>query len=322
MLKNLFDGLKYLLIFSLILPITCCSVFVLNNNIESDTQITYLENNQFNYYKEINGYSGINLVIKLNNLITKTHNPKKYSDLWRLYSNNFIDYNNEIIDIYSSKITGNSPYKFKPIKNQCGNYKNEGDCYNREHIIPQTFFKKEMPMVADAHHIFPTDGKVNGIRSDFVHDEVKWTTNESCTNIKDQCQTLNGSKFGKNKNGKIAFEPIDDFKGDVARAYLYFAIRYYPNIFGNWGTILSSPPYINNDQLQTYLKWHNLDNVDSFDKKRNDAIEKHQNNRNPFIDIPNLSQLIWDNQKFNLKLQIKDRNKILLNHITMIRFNY
>lgn len=307
MLKKYFSSLKILFIGSLILSITNCSSLTLNNNIESNIQIIYLENNIFNYYKEINGYSGINLVMKLNNLITKTHNYKEYKELWSLYSNSFVNDNNEIIDIYSSKINHDSPYKFRPIKDQCGNYKNEGDCYNREHIIPQSFFKKAMPMVADAHHIFPTDGKVNGIRSDFEHGEVVGVINKSCIKIKNQCETLNGSKFGKNKKAKIVFEPIDDFKGDIARAYLYFAIRYYPNIIDRWGNILSEAPYINNDQLQIYLKWHNLDKVDLFDQKRNDAIEKHQNNRNPFIDIPNLSQLIWDSKNINMKLQIKEK---------------
>jgi endonuclease I len=53
------------------------------------------------------------------------------------------------------------------LTEQCGTYSVEGDCYNREHVIPQSTFNSAAPMVSDAHFIPPTDGKVNGIRSSF-----------------------------------------------------------------------------------------------------------------------------------------------------------
>jgi hypothetical protein len=54
---------------------------------------------------------------------------------------------------------------------QCGTYSVEGDCYNREHVIPQSTFNSAAPMVSD--FIPPTDGKVNGIRSSFPHGNVQ-----------------------------------------------------------------------------------------------------------------------------------------------------
>jgi len=81
-------------------------------------------------------------------------------------------------------------------------------------------------MVSDPYHIWPTDGKVNGMRSNYPHGVVGNATYTS----------LNGSKLGSNLNSGYSagysgtvFEPIDEFKGDIARAYFYFATRYQEN---------------------------------------------------------------------------------------------
>ena len=40
--------------------------------------------------------------------------------------------------------------------------------------------------------------------------------------------------------------------------------------------------------LDTLIQWHLDDPVDAFEMRRNDRIEYHQGNRNPFIDYPEL----------------------------------
>jgi hypothetical protein len=45
------------------------------------------------------------------------------------------------------------------------------------------------------------------------------------------------------------------------------------------------------------LKWHREDPVSEKEMKRNNAIYAHQNNRNPFIDYPELVEYIWGNKK-------------------------
>jgi len=53
----------------------------------------------------------------------------------------------------------------------------------------------------------------------------------------------------------------------------------------------------NNDpilgKLSSLIQWHNDDPVDDFEINRNEIIYEYQENRNPFIDHPNLVNFIW-----------------------------
>ena len=180
------------------------------------------------YYSNATG-TGYALKTQLYNII-KDHTDNGYAGLYATYQTSDRDYFYEndgtILDMYSENPTGIDPYNYSADSTQrCGNYSAEGDCYNREHIIPQSVFNESAPMVSDAHSITPTDGKVNGLRSNFPHGIVA-----SASKI-----TLNGSKLGTSGvsgySGTV-FEPIDEFKGDIARMYFYFATRYENTVAG------------------------------------------------------------------------------------------
>ncbi len=246
------------------------------------------------YYNTSTG-SGYTLKTQLYNII-KGHKDNGYSGLWTTYSTSDRDgqyeNDNSIIDVYSENPNGADPYVYNFGTNQCGTYSVEGNCYNREHIIPQSTFNSAAPLVSDAHFIPPTDGKVNSIRSNYPHGMVNSPTTTS----------RNGSKLGPNSNSGIAagytgivFEPINEFKGDIARMYFYFATRYentvatYPFAMFN-GT---SNQVFSTTFLNILLAWHNQDPVSTREIVRNNAIYARQNNRNPFIDHPEYVQAIW-----------------------------
>jgi endonuclease I len=197
-------------------------------------------------------------------------------------------------DMYSDNPTGAEPYTFTFVTNQCGNYSVEGDCYNREHSFPQSWFVGgTYPMYSDINHLFPTDGKVNGIRGNFPFGE---TTSPTTT-------TLNGGKLGPSSSPGYAgtvFEPIDTYKGDFARATLYMVTR-YENAVAGWQTngtadvILNGTAYpaLDDWAINLLLKWHNQDPVSPKEIERNNAVYAIQNNRNPFIDHPEYVAAIW-----------------------------
>ncbi len=249
------------------------------------------------YYNSANGLSGAALKTELSSIITNGHVDKGYSGLWTAYKTTDIDkdYENDgtILDIYSEKPSGADSYNYTPGSDQCGTYSTEGNCYNREHIVPQSLFNQASPMVADIHFIRATDGKVNGMRSNYPFGKVGSASFTS----------QNGSKLGNSVSSGYAgtvFEPIDEFKGDVARMIFYFVTRYQSklstfssgNMLGN-----STFPGLQTWELNVLLAWHNQDPVSQAEIKRNNASYTFQGNRNPFIDNPNYVNLIWGSQQ-------------------------
>ena len=144
------------------------------------------------YYDGTAGLTGAALKTKLSQIITSGHQAKSYDNLYVGYPNTDKDkyYENDgsVLDMYSENPIGADPYVYQHGVKKCGNYNTEGDCYNREHIVPQSFFGSASPMVSDIHHIPPTDGKVNGMRSNNPFGVVTSPTFTS----------QNGSKLGKN----------------------------------------------------------------------------------------------------------------------------
>ena len=243
------------------------------------------------YYSTATG-TGYTLKTQLYNII-KGHTDNGYAGLYTTYQtsdvDNFYENDGTVLDMYSENPSGTDPYNYSTGSTQrCGSYSVEGDCYNREHIIPQSVFNEQSPMVADAHFITPTDGKVNGIRSNYPHGTVSSVTYTS----------QNGSKLGSSSvsgySGTV-FEPVNAFKGDIARMYFYFATRYentvagysYPMFDGSSNKVFTAA------FLSTLLAWNAQDPVSAREIARNNAIYARQNNRNPYIDHPEYVNQIW-----------------------------
>lgn len=248
------------------------------------------------YYDNATG-TGYVLKTQLFNII-KGHTDKGYNNLYNCYKNsdrdNFYENDGTLLDIYSEKPSGTDAYNFSLTASgeRCGNYASEGDCFNREHLMPQSIFGERAPMKADAHHVIPTDGKVNGQRSNYAFGKVgnaTWTS-------------TNGSKLGSNLNSGysagysgIVFEPIDEFKGDVARALLYFATRYEDKMASYSHAMLNRTknecfsPWFKN----VLLTWHAQDPVSQREIVRNNAVYNFQGNRNPYVDHPEYVEMIW-----------------------------
>ncbi|MBB1452677.1 endonuclease [Pseudoalteromonas sp. SG43-1] len=251
------------------------------------------------YYVTAQGLSGYALKTELYNII-KDHNAQGYSAIWNFYDSSardkYFENDNSILDMYSEKPNGSDSYNYTAVSDQCGNYSGEGGCYNREHSFPKSWFGGTIePMNSDVHHIYATDGYVNSKRSNFPFGEVASASFTS----------TNGSKLGSaasslNYSGTV-FEPIDEFKGDFARAYFYMATR-YENVIGTWQTkTTSSNAVLNGSSNQVFeswvvamlLDWHNSDPVSQMELDRNQAAFEFQGNRNPYIDHPEFVEMVW-----------------------------
>ena len=247
------------------------------------------------YYSTATG-SGYTLKTQLYNKI-KVQTVLSYDALWTTYAtsdrDNQYENDNTILDIYSENPTGPDPVTYNYITDQCGS-SSQANCYNREHIVPQSIYNSASPMVSDAHFIPPVDGTVNTLRSNNPHGNVATATST----------TLNGSKSGTSAvpgyTGTV-FEPLNEFKGDIARMYFYFATRYENTVasyvfdmFNGTSNQVFTTPFLN-----MLITWHNQDPVSAREIVRNNAIYNRQNNRNPFIDHPEYVALIWSTTSDN-----------------------
>lgn len=262
------------------------------------------------YYNTATG-SGYALKTQLKSIITTGHVDQGYGALWTLYTqsafrDNYYENDGSLLDLYSENPTGVDPYNYTSAAQQCGSYSSEGDCYNREHIVPQSYFDDFAvdPMKNDPFHVFPSDGKVNGDRNNLGFGIVSSASYTS----------QNGSKRGPNTVGSYSnysgtvFEPVDAFKGDVARAYFYFGTRYEDSMDDFYTAANSATCQAKNmfdgsinkvfsdDFILILIKWHKQDPVSAKEIAQNNAIYAHQGNRNPYIDHPEYICSIWSTQ--------------------------
>lgn len=238
------------------------------------------------YYSAVTASSGQSLFNQLTNTISNGYNTVSYDGLWTAYKTTDCKPGTNIIwDMYS-----NTNYQCGGSK-QGGNYSGEGDSYNREHSVPKSWFNEKKPAYSDLFHLYPTDGYVNGKRSNFAFGEVGNATYTS----------TNGCKLGLSNFGGYSgtvFEPADEYKGDFARTYFYFATR-YPGwaVSGDGAKIFStSYPYMTTYGIKLMTKWHHEDPVSDKEIKRNEAVYSLQKNRNPYIDNPSWVDVIWENE--------------------------
>jgi len=246
------------------------------------------------YYNNADGKTGAALKTALFNII-KTHNEQTYAQLWTDFQSTDKKANGKVWDMYSDIPGGTSAYEFTFSTNQCGTYSNEGDCYNREHSFPKSWFSEATPMYTDLFHLYPTDGYVNGKRSNYVYGEVisaTWTS-------------TNGSKLGSSDPATgftgTVFEPIDAYKGDFARTYFYMATCYEDKI-ASWASYATEAqgildgdayPAYKSWFVQLLLKWSREDPVSQKEIDRNNAVYAIQGNRNPYIDHPEYAEYVW-----------------------------
>ena len=239
------------------------------------------------YYASCNKLYGTSLRTALYNLI-KGHTVISYANLYTAYATTDQKPNGTIWDFYSDVPGGTPAYSYTLGTKQCGNYAKEGDCYNREHQFCEAWYgsQSSLPIYSDLFNVIPTDGYVNNRRSNYPYGEVTsatWTSS-------------NGCKVGPNTTSGytgVVFEPIDAYKGDIARAQFYISTRYYTED-ASWSTSGGT----NKCELLSWYSsmlytWHMSDTVSQKEIDRNGVVYGIQKNRNPFIDHPEYIAEIW-----------------------------
>ncbi|WP_194945120.1 endonuclease I family protein, partial [Shewanella sp. TC10] len=222
----------------------------------------------------------------ISTVIASGHQQLTYSQVWTTlsYSDEDPANSSNVIELY----TGLSVSK----QNNGGNTSD----WNREHVWAKSHgFPSESQLgYTDAHHLRPTNVKVNSTRSNYDFNE--------CSDTGVEVTEAPGNYLD---TAARCFEPRDEVKGDVARMIMYMDTRYQGNDSNmpdliTVDRITTADEVSNNEPLHgklcTLYNWHQQDPVDARDTLRNDMVYKYQGNRNPFIDYPEWVQQVYGDQ--------------------------
>jgi deoxyribonuclease I len=157
--------------------------------------------------------------------------------------------------------------------------------FNTEHSWPQSKGALNDPAMSDIHHLFPSDEAANSRRSNLPFGIVVGTPTWTSP---DPDADGDVSKQGLDAAGRQVFEPRNAKKGDIARAILYFYVRYNSRRTPNF-TLENF-----NFEEDLLVDWAIDDPPDAFERQRNSLAFRAQGNRNPFVDRPEFVTAVGD----------------------------
>ena len=143
---------------------------------------------------------------------------------------------------------------------------------NAEHTFPQSQGASSEPQKSDLHNLYPTRDNVNSSRGNLPFGE---SPDAQTTNWYRLAATQSGipttaiDEYSE-RLGSTRWEPREDHKGNVARAMLYFAMR--------WPA--ASQAYLAG-QIDDLVRWNDADPVDDAEFARMEYNARLQGNRKP-----------------------------------------
>ena len=238
------------------------------------------------YYSSLEGKSGQALKNAIYELSSQ-HTTLSYNSLWTYFAQTDCrdDDHSKVWDMYSDRT-----YYFRG-----GNSGVYG--MHKEHSLPKSWWggydeTEGYAGYTDINHLYPADGDANMAKSNYPLGEV------SSARFDNGVTRVGSPKVGQGGGCSFVFEPDDRYKGDFARTYFYMACTYqnywwkytYQMTNNSWKTL-------NEWSIDLLCRWARADAVSDKEVDRNDAVQRCQNNRNPFIDIPQLFEYIWGNRQ-------------------------
>ena len=238
------------------------------------------------YYSSLNGKSGQALKDAIHELAIR-HTTLSYGSLWAYFAETDCrdDDNSKVWDMYSDKT-----YYFRG--GTSGVYG-----MHKEHSLPKSWWggydeTQGYAGYTDINHLYPSDGDANMAKSNHPLGEV------STASFDNGVTKVGSPKTGQGGGSNSVFEPDDRYKGDFARTYFYMACA-YQNYTWKYTYMLTNNSWksLNDWSIDLLCRWARNDAVSDKEVSRNEAVQKHQNNRNPFIDFPELFEYIWGNRQ-------------------------
>jgi len=241
------------------------------------------------YYNSIDEKQKSELKTALHKIL-KEHTVLSYNNLWYYFRTTDVkpDSDGEVWDMYS-----NIARYYVPATNS--NYSVSG--MNKEHSLPRSWWNpspanEKDDAYSDLNHLYPSDAQANNAKSNYIMGKTGNSLNFNNGVTKTGTNVYPGAPTVR------VFEPADEYKGDFARIYMYM-VTCYENYAQQWRTEAlymfnkETYPVFQNWTKNMILEWHRTDPVSKKERDRNEEVYRYQNNRNPFVDFPQLAEYIW-----------------------------
>ena len=168
---------------------------------------------------------------------------------------------------------------------------------NREHSFPKSWWGGSTSVGAyvDLNHLYPSEMKANTAKSNYPLGEVD---RNGSLNFDNGISAVGLPLANQGGGARFVFEPDDEYKGDFARTYFYM-VCCYQDLTWKYTFMVNNNTYPTLNQWSTDLlmRWHHADPVSQKEVDRNNTVYSIQNNRNPFIDMPELADYLWGAKK-------------------------
>jgi len=225
------------------------------------------------YYNSITGKKAEALKTALSNLLLN-HTVQEYNSLWGFFPSTDARPDGKVWDMYSSTV--------RSFGSTSG--------MNREHSFPKSWWGGAVVAAyTDINHLFPSDADANMAKSNYPLGVVN-----STPSFNNGVSKIGNNVFPGYSTSSKVFEPADEYKGDFARTYFYM-VTCYQNY--NWSYLYMVDqnvyPTLKPWAATMLMQWHRQDPVSTKEINRNEAVFLIQNNRNPFIDYPQLPEYLW-----------------------------
>ncbi len=230
------------------------------------------------YYKSLDGLSEGDLKTAIYELVHNFTRVSSYSALPQYFQRT---------DVYPDSKRWWDMYSDIPL------YAPSFTGLNREHSFPKSWWGGSTGVGAyvDLNHLYPSEATANMAKSNYPLGEVVTTEKVKFDN---GISKVGYPATGQGGGCQWVFEPDDEYKGDFARTYFYMATC-YQDLTWKYTYMVSQNTYptLTGWAARMLMEWHRQDPVSDKEKNRNDVVFSIQNNRNPFIDHPELAEYLW-----------------------------
>ena len=234
------------------------------------------------YYNSLNGKKDGELKTAIHNLVRNFTEISSYQNLPSYFQRT---------DVYPDSRRWWDMYSDIPL------YAPSFSGLNREHSFPKSWWGglTTVPAYVDLNHLYPSEMAANTAKNNYPLGTVNRNQNIKFNN---GISTVGYPVAGQGGGAQYVFEPADEYKGDFARTYFYM-VTCYQNLTWKYFYMVNQNDYptLTTWAADLLIKWHRQDPVSDKEVRRNDEVYKIQNNRNPFIDYPELAELLWGNKK-------------------------